>query len=55
MEIEKNIEDELRAEAQEKGEVATKILDALVFSKFGGIEYSMMIRRQRQNSYSSNK
>ena len=54
MEIEKNIEDELRAEAQEKGEVATKILDALVFSKFGGINYSMMIRRQRQNSYSSN-
>ena len=53
MEIEKGIEDELRAEAQEKGEIATKILDALVFSKFGGINYSMMIRRQRQNSYSS--
>ena len=53
MEIEKNIDDELKADAQEKGEIATKILDALVFSKFGGINYSMMIRRQRQNSYSS--
>ena len=51
MEIEKNIDDELKADAQEKGEIATKILDALVFSKFGGINYSMMIRRQ--NSYSS--
>ena len=53
MEIEKNIDDELRVEAQEKGKIATKILDALVFSKFGGINYSMMIRRQRQSSYSS--
>lgn len=53
MEIEKNIDDELKADAQEKGEIATKILDALVFSKFGGINYSMMIRRQRQSSYSS--
>ena len=47
MEIEKNIDDELRADAQEKGEIATKILDALVFNKFGGIEYSMVIRRTR--------
>jgi len=51
MDIEKNIDDELRAEAQEKGEIATKILDALVFNKFGGIEYSMMIRRNRNAHY----
>ena len=50
MEIEKNIDDELRAEAQEKGEIATKILDALVFNKFGGIEYSMVIRKNRNTS-----
>ena len=54
MEIEKNIDDELRAEAQEKGKIATKILDALVFSKFGGIEYSMIIRKRRQNSFIHN-
>ena len=53
MELENNLDGELKVEAQEKGKMATKILDALVFSKFGGIEYSMIIRKQRQNSYSS--
>ena len=55
MEIEKNIDDELRAEAQEKGEIATKILNALVFNKFGGIEYSMVIRKNRNTSYPNQK
>ena len=54
MELENKLDGELRVEAQEKGEVAIKILDALVFNKFGGIEYSMRIRKSRANSYASN-
>ena len=54
MELENSLDGELKVEAQEKGKMAVKVLDALVFSKFGGIEYSMMIRKNRANSYSSN-
>ena len=53
MELENNLDGELKVEAQEKGKMAVKVLDALVFSKFGGIEYSMMIRKTRANSYSN--
>ena len=53
MELENNLDGELKVEAQEKGKMAVKVLDALVFSKFGGIEYSMMIRKTRVNSYSN--
>lgn len=49
MELENNLDGELKVEAQEKGKMAVKVLDALVFSKFGGIEYSMMIRKNRPN------
>ena len=51
MELENNLDGELRVEAQEKGKMAVKVLDALVFSKFGGIEYSMMIRKTLRNRY----
>jgi hypothetical protein len=53
MELENSLDGELKVEAQEKGKMAVKVLDALVFSKFGGIEYSMMIRKTRTNSYSN--
>ena len=53
MELDNNLDGELRVEAQEKGNMAVKILDALVFNKFGGIEYSMKIKRSGTNSYSS--
>ena len=49
MELENSLDGELKVEAQEKGKMAVKVLDALVFSKFGGIEYSMMIRKNRVN------
>ena len=51
MELDNKLDGELRAEAQEKGKMAVKVLDALVFSKFGGIEYSMIIRKTIDNSY----
>jgi hypothetical protein len=51
MELENNLDGELKVEAQEKGKMAVKVLDALVFSKFGGIEYSMMIRKTLRNRY----
>jgi len=51
MELENNLDGELKVEAQEKGKMAVKVLDALVFSKFGGIEYSMIIRKTIDNSY----
>lgn len=51
MELDNKLDGELRAEAQEKGKMAVKVLDALVFSKFGGIEYSMMIRKTLRNRY----
>jgi len=51
MELENNLDSELKVEAQEKGKMAVKVLDALVFSKFGGIEYSMMIRKTLRNRY----
>ena len=51
MELENNLDSELKVEAQEKGKMAVKVLDALVFSKFGGIEYSMIIRKTIDNSY----
>ena len=53
MELENSLDGELKVEAQEKGKMAVKVLDALVFNKFGGIEYSMMIRKTRANSYSN--
>ena len=53
MELENSLDGELKVEAQEKGKMAVKVLDALVFSKFGCIEYSMMIRKTRVNSYSN--
>jgi len=37
MELENSLDGELKVEAQEKGKMAVKVLDALVFSKFGGI------------------
>ena len=51
MELDNKLDGELRAEAQEKGKMAVKVLDALVFSKFGGIEYSMKIRKTLRNRY----
>lgn len=53
MELDNKLDGELRAEAQEKGKMAVKVLDALVFSKFGGIEYSMKIRRNRAMNYNA--
>lgn len=53
MELDNKLDGELRAEAQEKGKMAVKVLDALVFSKFGGIEYSMKIRRNRGMNYNA--
>jgi|14BtaG_2_1085337.scaffolds.fasta_scaffold01186_14 hypothetical protein len=53
MELENNLDGELKVEAQEKGKMAVKVLDALVFSKFGGIEYSMIIRKTRAINYST--
>ena len=53
MELENSLDGELKVEAQEKSEIAIKILDALVFNKFGGIEYSMRTRKNRVNSYSN--
>ena len=53
MELENSLDGELKVEAQEKSEIAIKILDALVFNKFGGIEYSMRTRKTRANSYSN--
>jgi len=51
MELDSKLDGELKADAQEKGKMAVKVLDALVFSKFGGIEYSMMIRKTIANRY----
>jgi len=53
MELENSLDGELKVEAQEKGKMAVKVLDALVFSKFGGIEYSMRIRKNRANWHNS--
>lgn len=53
MELEIQFGGELKVEAQEKGKMAIKILDALVFNKFGGIEYSMKIRRNRGMNYAT--
>jgi len=52
MELDNKLDGELRVEAQEKGKMAIKILDALVFNKFGGIEYSMKILRNKGYNYS---
>ena len=51
MELDNRLDGELRVEAQEKGNMAVKILDALVFNKFGGIEYSMKVLKSRGNTY----
>ncbi len=51
MELDSKLDGELKADAQEKGKMAVKVLDALVFNKFGGIEYSMMIRKTIANRY----
>lgn len=53
MELDNKLDGELRVEAEEKGKMAVKILDALVFNKFGGIEYSMKVLKVRENTYSS--
>jgi hypothetical protein len=53
MELDNILDGELRVEAQEKGNMAVKILEALVFNKFGGIEYSMKVLKSRANTYSS--
>ena len=51
MELDNKLDGELRVEAQEKGNTAIKILEALVFNKFGGIDYSMKVLKSRANSY----
>jgi hypothetical protein len=47
MELDNKLDGELRVEAQEKGNMAIKILEALVFNKFGGIDYSMKVLKSR--------